>query len=501
MTPLRILFVKPYQPSSFIGYSPLLGVLYLTSALRQRFGDRVSVGILDAKLCHLRPEDMRPDIEAADVVGVTAFTYETEAAFAVARLAKSVDPHKLVVMGGPFAHGRAPELFERCPHVDWIFDGESERTFPEAIARHMAGESPDGSIPGMHVRGSAGILSPAGNDFITDLDSIPMPAWDLVDFDAYDSRPWNGCVRGKRTATIFTSRGCPYKCAYCHDIFTKKFRWRSPENVVEEMCLLVDRYGVDEFQIADDIFNLHKPRLKRIFALFKERYPDRRFHFSFPNGLRGDILDRDVVRVLKDAGTYHVTVAVETVTERLQELITKHLDVERTREMIDYCDEQGILVKGYFMFGFPTETVREMWDTFRFAWRSRLTFAAFFTVVPVPGTPLYDLARKECPDALAILDAPSHMGVKSWYELAYGFPLRFATPLAMALFHLHPRRLHALLTRVGIRWVVLGAIRVVTLIPGSNPLEAWVGRRRRRKLLLDTPVRNRKVAAATPDVP
>lgn len=498
MKPLRILFVKPYQPSSFIGYSPLLGVLYLTSALRQRFGDQVSVHIIDAKLCHLTPEDMRPDIEAADVVGVTAFNYETEVAFEVAQLAKSIDPRKLVVMGGPFAHNRTTELFERCPHVDWIFDGESERTFPEAIARYMGGQPLDGTIPGMYLRSGDGIIAPAGNDFIAELDSIAMPAWDLVDFDAYSSRPFNGCLRGKRHAVLFTSRGCPYKCAYCHDIFTKKFRWRSPENVVDEMALLIERYGVDEFQIVDDIFNLHKPRLKKIFALLKERYPDRRFHFCFPNGLRADILDADVVRVLREAGTYHLTVAVETVTERLQDLITKHLDVEKTRQIIEHCDREGILVKGYFMLGFPTETPAEMWNTIRFAWKSRLTFAAFFMVVPQPGTPLYDLAGKESPKALSLLENESYMGSKSWYQLAYGFPLKTVTTLAMFLFHLHPRRLHSLLTRVGLRWVLLGAIRLAALVPGVNPVEAWYGRRRRRKLLQESTVRGSRIPA--PDV-
>jgi len=276
-------------------------------------------------------------------------------------------------------------MLTRCAEVDWVFDGEAERTFPEAIDRLLAGKVPDGTIPEC----TTGRAAPSWRHRKTI--SSPISIRCVAGLGPGRFRRVRGrasmkfLMRGRRYATLFTSRGCPYKCSYCHDLFTKKFRWRSAEDVVAEIAFLVDNHGVVEFQIVDDIFNLHKPRLKRIFALVKERYPDKRLYFSFPNGLRGDIIDRETVQAMKEGGVYQATVAIETVTGRLQELIEKNLDVEKARRAIEYFDEAGFIVAGFFMLGFPTETPKEIWDTIRFALRSRLSVAQFFTVVPQPG--------------------------------------------------------------------------------------------------------------------
>lgn len=482
MAPLRILLIKPYQPQPVMTHVPPLGLLYLTSNLRRRFAQAVSIQVIDAKMENRDAEGLRDDLAAADVVGLSAFNFEMEAAFAIARVAKALDPAKLVVLGGPLVHNRAEEVLTLCPEADWAFDGEAERTFPEAIGRHLAGQTPDGTIPGMFFRDGGRVVAPPGNDFIADINALPWPAWDFVDFAAYAAEPSiNFLTWGRRYATLFTSRGCPYKCNYCHDLFTKKFRWRSAEDVVAEISFLVDHHGVEEFQIIDDIFNLHKPRVKRIFALLKERYPDKRLYFCFPNGLRGDILDRETVQAMKDGGAYQATVAIETVTERLQELTEKHLDVEKARRAIEYFDEAGIVVTGFFMLGFPTETTREIWDTIRFALRSRLAFAHFFTVVPQPGTPLYDIALRESPEATRRLGRTDYYGLV-WYKLATGYPLRSVAFLAYLLFHLHPRRFYRLIKHLGFARAVYAFGQLLTMMIGFNPFGVGRGRRRGTRL-------------------
>lgn len=499
MGPLRILLIKPYQPQPVMTYVPPLGLLYLTSSLRRRFGDAVAIQVIDAKIEHRDAEALRADLAAADVVGVSAFNFEMEAAFAIARVAKSLDPRRLVVLGGPLVHHRAEEVLGLCSDVDWAFDGEAERSFADAIGRLLEGRAPDGTIPGMYFRDGGRVVAPPGNDFIADIDSIPWPAWDFVDFEAYQAEPSiNFLTWGRRYATLFTSRGCPYKCNYCHDLFTKKFRWRSAEDVVAEISFLVDYHGVEEFQIIDDIFNLHKPRVKKIFALLKDRYPDRRLYFCFPNGLRGDILDRETVQAMKEGGAYQATVAIETVTPRLQELTEKHLDVEKARRAIEYFDEAGIVVTGFFMLGFPGETRREIWDTIRFALRSRLAFAHFFTVVPQPGTPLYDIALKQSPQATRQLGDTDYYG-PTWYRLATGYPLRSVAFLAYLLFHLHPRRSYRILKHLGVLRGAYAFGQLLTMILGFNPFSVGRGRRRGTRLpspetLLPEAIRTRPVS-------
>jgi len=449
---INVLLLKPYQPVANITHAPPLGPLYLASALRERLGDQVVVDVVDAKLHGWDVDDLQDVLSWAHVVGISALNYEALVAFAVADAAKALDPQKLVVLGGPLTHLRAQEMLQRCDAIDWVFDGESDRMFPLAIERWINGTALGADLLGLYRRDpDYGLVTPPGNDFVEDLDALPLPAWDLVEFEKYArSSNMNRWMKGERYASIFTSRGCPYKCAYCHDIFTKKFRWRSAENVLAEIDLLVREHDVDEFQIIDDIFNLHKPRLKTIMAKVRERYGCS-LHFCFPNGLRGDILDRSVIEALHQGGTYQITVAVETVSDRLQRLIQKDLDVAKVSSFIDYCAEAGILVKGYFMLGFPTETREEIWNTIRFAWRSKLSFATFFTVIPQPETPLYKLAEQESEDALREVEVADYQAAIGWYERAYGYPLSRVTRGAITVFYLHPVRIWKVLRQAGIR--------------------------------------------------
>jgi radical SAM superfamily enzyme YgiQ (UPF0313 family) len=163
-------------------------------------------------------------------------------------------------------------------------------------------------------------------------------------------------LKGKRYAPIFTSRGCPFLCTYCHDIFGKRFRWRSPENVAAEVKLLRS-LGVDELEIVDDIFNMNPPRMKAVCRAI-EPY---KMHIAFPNGLRFDILDEEGCEALTRAGTYAACVAVETITPRLQELIKKHLRVDRTHQAIRWMTERGV----WFAASSCLVSQRKHWKKFR----------------------------------------------------------------------------------------------------------------------------------------
>jgi radical SAM superfamily enzyme YgiQ (UPF0313 family) len=182
------------------------------------------------------------------------------------------------------------------------------------------------------------------------------------------------------------------------------------------------------------------------------RWPGK-LHFCFPNGVRADIIDESVLDALAEAGTYAMAVAVETVTPRLQTLIQKNLEVDQVRRVIDWADDRGIMVVGFFMVGFPTETPEEMRATVDFAVESRLSTGHFFTVTPQPGTPLYPLAQSESPEALAQLaidekEGGSYRNTLSWYERAYGFPLGDFRKKSYMRFYGSPRRIWRIYNRV-----------------------------------------------------
>lgn len=470
----RVLLVKPYQEVSYIVFGPPLGLLYLTSMMKQRFGEEVDVRCIDMKLDLAEPEELEDILRSyqPDIVGVSALNYEFEASDKISRLTHELCPGAITVLGGPIALRRGQEMLQSTT-FDWVFSGPAERTFGEAISRHF-NDIPLAGIPGFCYRRDNGELYVTGDqDYYQELDKIPHPAWELVDFDKYAKKTTHAILKGRSYAHIFTSRGCPYKCHYCHDIFTKRFTYRSVENVIEEIELLHETYGVTDFQIVDDIFNLHKPRLIAIMQEVSRRWPGKLF-FSFPNGVRADILDEEVLDALEAAGTIQMSIAVETVTPRLQTLIDKNLDIEKTLWAINEADKRGIIVVGFFMLGFPTESKAELEASIRFALKSRLSIAQFFLVTPQPETPLYELAEKESPEALRQLEEAIENGDAggysslSWYERAYGYPLDDRRRQAMLRFYFNPVRILKLLLRIPPKSYWISFMRFLQMMAPMN---------------------------------
>jgi len=388
-----------------------------------------------------------------DVVGFSALNYEAYAGHALAKRIKAANPKIITTFGGPYALKNAEKILQDS-NIDWVFEGSADRTFTQALLQLAQGRLPDESILGMSFRRQDNsIFLSTRQDQINDLDSLLPPAWDAIDISAYAkvSNMANN-LRGKRYALLFTSRGCPYLCNYCHDLFSKKFVYHSVDYVIAEIERLHEEYGVDEFHIVDDIFNLHKPRLKAIMGEVKRRWPGK-LKFAFPNGLRADILDEEVINALADAGTYLVGVAIETVTPRLQKLVEKNLDIEKTRNAIRLLSKRNIHINGFFMLGFPTETPEEIKNTINFAVSSDITLAYFFFVIPQPGTPMYDLAIQENPEItkkLGEIDAARYRQ-NSWYEHAYQYPLTKLTRYASLRFYLSPKRAVRILKHLGYR--------------------------------------------------
>jgi radical SAM superfamily enzyme YgiQ (UPF0313 family) len=444
--------------------------LTLASGLRSVFGERVKVDFLDMSVYNLEPEALwdRLDGYAPDLVAVSALNIDAACSYRIAEIAREWDKKVVTALGGPLALRQADLVLNESV-FDWVFEGPADRTFPVALERYFSGRSLGRDLPGFNYRSSDGafVLNP-GQDLIRDLDHVPLPAWDLVDFDRYrrhDRPRMIASVEERPYAFLFTSRGCPYLCNYCHDIFTKRFIYRSEDNVLEEMKLLYYQYGVREFHIVDDIFNLHKPRVQALMARIRDTFEEDIF-IAFPNGLRGDILDQKTIDAMVSAGTYHAIISVETVTPRLQDLIEKYLDVEKAEWAINEFARQGVTVQGAFMLGFPTETPDEIEATIRYAVRSRLSLVHFFSVIPQPQTPIYSIAYNASPEAtLKMADderGMSYGAPKPWYYRAYNYDLEGKISFAYLRFYLTPWRIRRYLAIYESR-IILSATLMVFL--------------------------------------
>ncbi len=391
----KVLLVRPNKIGSigrtikdnYATVIPPIGLMYLASALRIWCSIRPVVKILDTGVDVGKKEDITEKILKfnPDVVGISSMTIEANRALGIAQCVKKAKNNCKVIFGGPHAVTSPSSILE-SGSVDFVALGEGERTICELIECIVKGSDP-AHISGIGFLKKGKVYSTSPRQPIENLDDIPFPAWDLVKVKRY-TQAWNmqGYLARKYYHTIVTSRGCPFKCIYCHNLFGKKFRARSPENVVKEMKYLYDTYSIREFHIIDDIFNFNKDRVLRICDLIEKSNMDIRI--AFPNGVRGDIIDEETIKKLKSAGCYSITYAVETASKRLQQLIRKNLNLSKVESSITISAKNSIFTQGFFMVGFPGETHAEMEKTIEFSRKSDLHFASFFQVRPFPNTEL-----------------------------------------------------------------------------------------------------------------
>lgn len=373
-------------PLSRTHYSvPPLGLGYLASSLRSR---GYGVRILDCTRERLdlpglleRIREWRPRM-----VGFQTFSYDFGTVRRALEGVKEVDPDIVTVVGGPHPSGVPVETLEDMSAADYAFRGEGEEGLPLLVGRLFARQDIDlASIPGLVWR-EDGRVRANGVRFVEDLDSLGLPAWDLMDPRSYQFAPQGVFLKSPPVAPISTSRGCPFQCTYCagKTLTGARIRKRSIPHVLDEVELLYHEYGAREIHIVDDNFTMFRDRVVE----FCEGLHERRLkiHFTFPNGVRIDTLDGELLRLLKQAGCYSMIVGIESGSDRVLKAMKKGLTTETVRRGVALIKEAGIDVSGFFILGYPGETRDEMLQTIAFSRRLGLDAAHFSNFLPLPGT-------------------------------------------------------------------------------------------------------------------
>jgi len=430
---MRVLLLRP---NSIIIATPVpLGLGYIASALRDRRGDQVE--IVDGRNLRWDLSTMRQKIRdfRPDAIGISSINFEMKEAHELAAAAKS-EVSVPVIMGGPYASANRESVLDDV-NVDAAVIGEGENTIIDIIDAIEAGED-FSDIKGLIVRQDGKAVFTGERELIDDLDSIE-PAWDLINPKAYFKRRGRNSENivkyDHRTLTVFTSRGCPYNCIFCHNVFGKKFRPRSPRAVLDEISLLVDKYGIRELEIVDDSFNLNIGRAKEICQGIIDR--NLKLHIAVPNGLRGDRTDEGFIDLLQAAGFYRIAFAVESASPRVQKIIKKNIDVDKVKWSIEEVARRGMVATGYFIQGFPTETYEEMIMTGEWAANSDLHVASFFYLNPFPGTEVAKMAHQNFTD----VNFRDYSTMSVNISAASNEELHKANKYAYRKFYLSPKRM------------------------------------------------------------
>ena len=222
-------------------------------------------------------------------------------------------------------------------------------------------------------------------DLIKDVDSLPFPARDLVDMSRLGTHKYIDV--GRVSATMISSRGCPFKCAFCssHITMGKIYRFRSAQNVLAEIDELVGRYQVNHVAFEDDTFTLNRDRVETICRGLIQRNYDLTWYCLS----RVESMDLELARLMRRAGCRLVSFGIESGNPDILQKIHKKISLPAARQAIEACYQAGLRSQCTFILGFPFDTQQTMADTLHFAQELSPTIAIFFALVPYPGTEMY----------------------------------------------------------------------------------------------------------------
>lgn len=442
-----ILLVVPVGRTHYI--VPPLGLGYLATSLRAKGFD--SVDILDCLKEGLDFQTFRKALIARkpELIGFQVFSSGFSAVKRSIGLAREVCPKSTLIVGGPHVSATGTQILSDIPTIDYGFVGESEIGLPMLAQRLLRSEPvPFQDIPGLIWRGENGDLKANGRVFVDDLDSLGLPAWDLMRPDSYPDSPQGAFYRQFPIAPLASSRGCPYSCTFCGSPVNmgNRLRFRSMFSLIEEMDLLITKYGVKEFHFVDDMFNASKNRVLEFCKLVEAR--NWGISYTFPNGLRLNTIDEEMLSAMKRSGAYAFTVGIESGSQRILDSMNKKLTVELIREKVNLIHKSGIEPSGFFMLGFPGETKEDLRTTLDFAKSLPIKRAHFSNFLPLPGT---EATRK-------LLES-GELDTVDCVELAYSnvpyspkgitkAELKAFQRRAFLEFHLRPRILFKLLREI-----------------------------------------------------
>jgi anaerobic magnesium-protoporphyrin IX monomethyl ester cyclase len=315
--------------------------------------------------------------------------------------------------------------------------------------RHLLGtdSSPLDGIPGLLWRenGSSRANQRAS---VEDLDSLGFPAWDLMPPNTYPDAPQGAFYKQFPIAPMASTRGCPYSCTFCGSPVNmgNRLRFRSLPHVFAEMELLRTKYGVREFHFVDDMFNASKSRVIEFCKTLQDK--NWQISYTFPNGLRLNTIDEEMLIAMKNSGAYAFTVGIESGSPRILKAMKKKLDVDMIREKLNLISSIGLEPSGFFLIGFPGETKEDMQMTLKFAKSLPIKRAHFSNFLPLPGT-----------EATRLLMESGELQTIDWTQLAYSSvpysptgitkeELKAFQRRAFLEFHLRPKILLKLLTEI-----------------------------------------------------
>ena len=386
---IKIALIKPPQTYADWYKRPVLGISYISSFLEKngftaKIFDAVFNGWSEKDLvCHI--ETFKPDI-----IGITAMTHEiTRAAHLAAELKNKLKIP--AVIGGSHVTALPERTLSEFPVFDYGIRGEGEKTLLELLNfLFAAGPGSDaGAIKGLVFRNTKNVVVNEPRPWLTleELENLPYPA-----FHHYYGDATNALAGRQSYYVMFSARGCPYHCAFCMQVLGRQVRPFSAARIGQEIEHAISRYGAHTIDFADEIFLFDSERTREILNLMIGKGLSKRIRWS---GLtRANMVNQEIIALAKQAGCYRLEMGVESGDNEILKAIGKNLTVEQVKEAVKIIKEKKIILGTYFILGHPDETRETMRKTVKLAIDLNTDTIAVGTMVPYPGTAIFNMAKR-----------------------------------------------------------------------------------------------------------
>jgi anaerobic magnesium-protoporphyrin IX monomethyl ester cyclase len=381
----HVTLVNPATPSGSTGHLPfaILGLGYLAAILEK---NQYTVDVIDCEVLKLSHEEFRSELgkRRPNIVGLTCTTLTYKSALKLAKIAKEVLPECLTFIGGPHVTFWDDKALQECLALDVIVRREGEFTLLELVQKIEAGKS-FGDVLGITYRKHGKIVRNPDRPYIEDLDALPFPArhlWPTERLREYEDILY-----------LAASRGCVFWCEFCATVrmHGRKFRMRSPKNIVDELEFLHITYGVMNFTFCDDAFTVEPARTEELCRLIVER----NLKIKWNCGTRVDMLTKELLVMMRDAGCISVWSGVESGSQKVLDAMHKGITTEQTERVYRWIRELGLKPVPNVILGFPGETKESAWETIKFVEKISPDEVGFYNIAtPFPGTPLYNQVKK-----------------------------------------------------------------------------------------------------------
>lgn len=381
-----IVLISPHQPKTAkilrtaSGITQPLSISYIASFLIK---NGYSVKIIDNDIENLTPIDLETRIRQFNPisVGITVSTSSTNTAIEIAKIVKKINGEIKVIAGG-IQPTILPHILLKNNEIDICVMGEGEITSLELL-RAIKYNRDISEINGIAYKKNGEIKITEPRKLIDNLDELPIPAYELLPMNRY-TLPASRRLTSYPIASVITSRGCPYLCKFCshNTVFKNKVRFRSPENVLEEMKYLRKKFDVREFVFWDDSILLDKNRAIKIFNMIKKELPDIYFTCSS----RVDHINEEVAKLMYDAGCRMILFGAESGSQKILDSIKKQTKLAQIEKAVEICKKNKIMSFCSFILGTPEETKETIEETRKFVLELDPDFAIFTIFTPLPGS-------------------------------------------------------------------------------------------------------------------